>query len=50
MHEDRPEYKDRLERISFPSKFLDREMDDYHTNSPVFKAVYIFWLFWVCCA
>ncbi len=40
MHEDRPEYKDRLERISFLSKFLDRKMDDYHTNSPVFKAVY----------
>lgn len=40
MHEDQPEYKDRLERISFLSKFLDRKMDDYHADSAVLKVFY----------
>lgn len=40
MHEDQPQYKDRLERISFLSKFLDRKMNDYRSNSTVVKGVY----------
>lgn len=40
LHDALPEYKDLLESISFLSKFLDRKVDDYCSNSAGLKIFY----------